>query len=49
MLATWSEAPGEPGLASAIEPFLAAVNEIEENTKAVLAILAGALDCAHGL
>lgn len=45
MLTTWSEASGDPELVTAVEPFLAAVSEIEANTKAVLAILVPHLRC----
>lgn len=46
MLASWREALPQPEMASAIERFLAAINEFEEDTKALLGILAVALDAA---
>lgn len=46
MLVTWREASHQPEMASAIERFLATIDEIEDDTKAVLGILAAALDAA---
>jgi len=43
MLATWGEASSEPDLKSGIGRFLLAMDEIEDDTKAVLGILATAL------
>lgn len=43
MLATWSEASPEPEMKTGIGRFLLAVDEIEDDTKAVLGILAAAL------
>ena len=43
MLATWSAASPEPEMKAGIGWFLLAVDEIEDDTKAVLGILAAAL------
>jgi len=43
MLATWSETSPEPEMKAGIGRFLLAVDEIEDDTKAVLSILAAAL------
>ncbi len=43
MLAAWSEASPEPEMKAGIGRFLLAVDEIEDDTKAVLGILAAAL------
>jgi len=43
MLATWPEASPEPEMKAGIGRFLLAVDEIEDDTKAVLGILAAAL------
>ena len=47
MLTTWSEVPSSPEFCSAIGQFLAAIVETEVDTKAVLGILAEALDCVE--
>jgi hypothetical protein len=44
MLTTWSEASPAPEMKAGIGRFLLAVDEIEDDTKAVLGILAAALD-----
>ena len=43
MLVAWSEASSEPDLKAGIGRFLLAVDEIEDDTKAVVGILAAAL------
>jgi len=46
MLATWREASSQPDTTSAMDRFLVAINEVEDDTKAVLGILAAALGAA---
>jgi len=46
MLTTWREASSQPDTTSAMDRLLAAINEVEKDTKAVLGILAAALDAA---
>lgn len=48
MLAEWREAAFEPELKSALGRFLSAVDEIEDDTRAVLGILAAALGAPRG-
>ena len=46
MLTTWREETSLPEMKAGIDRFLQAVNEIEEDSKAVLDILVAALDAA---
>ena len=46
MLTAWREEASLPEMKSGIDRFLQAVNEIEEDSKAVLEILVAALDAA---
>jgi hypothetical protein len=49
VLTTWHTAPLISGMQSAIGRLLAAIDEIEEDTKAILWILVQALDTSQGM